>query len=340
MPSTLSQEEIDALLADGPSEEEKAAGQTATGQESSSTESGEESKNIKNYDFQHPDKFSQPHLSTMHRIHEELARQLGAILYIYLRQNTRFILNSVKQITFGEFITSFSGPTTLVLFSLHPLQGSAILAMDNNMTFMVFDRLLGGTGDLAKTDRELTEIEKGIIKKLAEKILDVFGQAWAGVIEVKPEVEAIETHAKLVQVIAPNEAVALVSFEVEMRDIGFMSICLPYLMLEPVASKLGRQTWLSAGSEFEGIQKEERKLLEKNLRSVSLPVTIELGTTTIAIRDLLQLQVQDAIQVGTASDGEVSVQIQGRTKFFGKPGILRNKLGVKINSICREEDEI
>ncbi len=340
MPSTLSQEEIDALLADGPSEEEKAAGQTVEGPEPSSTESGEESKSIKNYDFQHPDKFSQPHLSAMQRIHEELARQLGATLYIYLRQNTNFILNSVKQITFGEFISGFSGPATLVLFSLHPLQGNAILAMDNNMTFMVFDRLLGGTGEIGKADRELTEIEKGIIKKLANKILGVFGQAWSGVIEVKPEVEAIETHAELVQVIAPNEAVALVSYEVEMKDMGFMSICLPYLMLEPITSKLGRQIWSSTGSESEDSHKVERELLEKNLRSISLPMTVELGKTTIAIRDLLQLQIQDAIQVDTTSDGEVSVQIQGHTKFYGKPGVLGNKLGVKINSISREGDEI
>jgi flagellar motor switch protein FliM len=337
VPNTLSQDEIDALLATG-SKEEAAAAQSAEGQEvAPGTET--ESKSAKNYDFQHPDKFSKLHLSAIHRINEELARQLGAALYIYLRQNTRFSLTQVRQITYGEFMADSLNPATLVVFSLPPLQGSAILCMDSNLTFMVFDRLLGGNGDLMKADRELTDIEKGIVKKLSSKILDIFGEAWAEVIKVKPRVDRVETHPELVQIVPPNEATALITFEVEMRNKGQMSICLPYLTLEPATSKLGRQIWFSAGSEGKELDVAERKLLERNLKDVALPVTIELGKTTIAIRDLLQLQIQDAIQVDTPREGNASVRIQGKTKFYGKPGTVGKKLAVKINSLNREGDE-
>ena len=330
MPNALSQEEIDALLVGVQDGQDSTHAGSAGTEEPSPPSAETKKKDIKVYDFRHPDKFSRSHLSAIELINENLARQLGASLLIYLRQDIHIDVTSVEQTTFGEYSESLDKPTTFVVFSIAPLQGSAVLTMDPSLTFMIFDRLLGGSGDQLQKNRELTDIEKGIIGKMSNKMLETFRDAWLEVAEMKPEAQAIETNPDLLQVVPPTETVAVVTFEVKMKSKGSMSICVPYLSLEPVTSKLGRQIWFSDKSKSRKSTPGEREFLEESLQGVVLPVTIELGKTTIAIRDLLQLRINDAIQVDTPAGGAVSIKIQDYAKFYGKPGILGKKLAAKI----------
>ena len=65
----------------------------------------------------------------------------------------------VKQISkeivkFGEFLQAFSNPTGFSIFSMEPLIGSGLLAVEPNLAFSLIDCMFGGIGKpLAKTAR-------------------------------------------------------------------------------------------------------------------------------------------------------------------------------------------
>jgi len=329
MSGALTQEEINALL----------TGATQ-GEEAVSAVSEGIPKQIRVYDFRHPDKFSKVHLNTIENVHQNLSRHLGAALMIYVRQNISFTLASVEQTSYEDYMSGVSVPTTLVIFSLSPLPGNAILELNPTLTFMFYDRLLGGEGVALEENRELTDIERSVIEGISQKILAVFKEAWGGIVQVQPKIEAIEANSQLVQIVPPNEIVVSIVFEVSMGDnTGAMSICLPYLTLESIVPKLTRKVWFSAKSQKKGFDGKERENIKRNLKKVALPVTIELGTAELTIEDLIQLKPGDAIQLDTHTDEEVRIKIGDIAKFCGKPGVLGRKLAVKTTSVIKEGNE-
>ncbi len=329
MSGALTQDEINALL----------TGATQ-GEEVASTVSEEMPKQIRVYDFRHPDKFSKVHLNTIENVHQNLSRHLGVALMIYVRQNISFNLASVEQTSYEDYISGLSVPTTLVIFSLSPLSGNAILELNPTLTFMFYDRLLGGAGTVLEENRELTDIERSVIEGISQKILIAFKEAWGGIMQFQPKIEAIEANSQLVQIAPPNEIVVSIVFEVRMGDnTGAMSICLPYLTLESIIPKLTRRVWFSAKNQKKGFDEKERENIKRNLKKVVLPVTIELGIAELTVGDLMQLKPGDAIQLDTHTNEEVKIKIGNIAKFRGKPGILGRKLAVKTTSVIKEGNE-
>jgi len=329
MSEVLSQSEIDALLS-----------ALSTGEldvEEMKTE--EKAKKIKIYDFKRPDKFSKDQIRTLQMLHDSFARLMTTSLSAQLRTMVQIQVVSVEQLTYEEFVRSIPTLTTLTIFEMAPLEGSGILELGPNITFPVIDRLLGGPGYAPDKARELTDIEEIIIGKVINKMLDNFQESWKNVVEMNVSLKSIETNPQFVQIVPPNDMVVLITFNgVIGRNEGIMTICLPYIVLEPILSKLSAHYWFS--STRKETTTEHLSLIKKKIEKAKIPVAVELGGTVIPIQDLLQLQVGDVLPLDASLDRELDVKIGTRTKFKGRPGLVGNKVAIQITSIVEEgEDE-
>ena len=99
MGEVLSQSEIDNLLA---------ALSTGELDVDQMQETGD--KQVKDYDFKRPAKFSKEHLRTLEIIYEHYGRLLSTNLPVYLRKNILFICHTIY------FINNFSFTTCAVYF--------------------------------------------------------------------------------------------------------------------------------------------------------------------------------------------------------------------------------
>jgi flagellar motor switch protein FliM len=80
-----------------------------------------------------------------------------------------------------------------------------------------------------------------------------------------------------------------------------------------------------------------RKLLE----TLPLPVIIELGTSEISLRELLNLEHGNVICLNKGVYDELEVKLMGVSKFLGRPGLLGESIGMQVTSIVEEtKDEI
>ena len=71
--------------------------------------------------------------------------------------------------------------------------------------------------------------------------------AWENVVPLDFEIESSETSSQFVQIVPGNDTVVLVLFEMRMGEFsGAMSLCIPYLLIKPILSKLSSQRWLAA----------------------------------------------------------------------------------------------
>jgi flagellar motor switch protein FliM len=320
MTEILSQDEIDALLTAISTGEVDTTDYTAA----------KEQKKVKIYDFRRPDKFSKDHIRTLQMMHETFARLTTTALSAQLRALVGVHVASVDQLTYEEFIRSIPNPTTLAVVNMDPLKGSAVLEIDPSITFTIIDKLFGGTGEATKISRELTDIELSVMEGIIVRILGNLREAWSNVIDLRPRLGNIETNPQFAQIVPPNDMVVLITLETKVGEVeGMTNLCIPYISIEPVISKLSAQYMYS--SIRKGVTDENLSVIQSRLERVVLPIIAELGEMQIKVQDVLKLSVNDVIKLPDTKVGsDMVLKIGGRKKFKCRPGVVSNRMSIKI----------
>jgi len=325
----LSQSEIDQLLS-----------ALSTGVVSAQEMKDEElQKKVKMYDFKRPDKFSKDQIRTLYMLHENFARLLNTYLSTYLRAMINVDVASVEQLTYEEFVRSLSNPSVIGVLTVPPLKGNVIMEINPSIAFAIIDRLFGGSGETIMKIRALTEIEEAVIRKILNKAIENFRDAWANVIKLKPQLETIETNPQFTQIVPPSDMVVIVTLQVKIGKVeGLMNVCIPYLVLEPIMSKLTTTFWV-ASSVAKQDHPEQIELLQEKIRKTVVPVSIELGSINITIQEFLTLGFGDVLQLDTKVSDELKLFVGKRPKFFCRPGTSGKKAAVQITRVMTEGDE-
>lgn len=326
MGDVLSQEEIDSLLS-----------ALSNGDVDVEEMQNKSEKNVKNYDFKRPAKFSKEHLRTLELIFEHYGRLLSTHLPVYLRKNIQVSVVSSETFTFSEFTNSLSNPVILGIVNFQPLAGNIIIELNAGVGFAILDRMLGGQGTTIDKLRDFSEIEMGIMDKILSICTQLLREPWKNVIEVSPLLERIETNTQFAQIIAPNEMIAIVTLSVKLGEVeGFMNICLPFMTIESIIDNLNTKFWFT---NMVTNAEDQTEALESLLRKVDVPVKAVLGKSQIQVGDFLGLQVGDVIRLGTRVDEEMDIYVGNIKKFSAVPGTDKDRYAVRVTSVYREEEE-
>ncbi|HWR07530.1 flagellar motor switch protein FliM [Sporomusa sp.] len=328
-PDVLSQTEIDELLS--------ALSTGVVTAEEIKTE--QKQRKIKTYDFKRPDKFSKDQIRTIYMLHENFARLINTYLSAHLRTLIHIDVASVDQLTYEEFIRSMPNPSVISIFQMRPLKGNAILEMNPNIVLAIIDRLFGGPGLPPAKPRSLTDIEEAIIRRVINKCMESMQEAWKQVVTIEPRMEALETNPQFTQIVPPNDMVVLITLQAKIGQAeGLMNICIPYLVLEPIMSKLTTSFWVSASAAKQA-SPESISVLQRKLEKTMIPAIVELGRATVTVHELLDLGVGDVLQLETKAENELSVIIGNREKFKCKPGLVGHKNAVQITQVISQGDD-
>jgi flagellar motor switch protein FliM len=324
----LTQNEIDALL--------QALSSGAIDAESVKSE--DKSKRVRPYDFRRPSKFAKEQIRTIVMIHENFSRLLSSSLSAYLRAMVQSEVASVDQLTYEEFVKSLQNPTVINVLSLKPLEGNMVFEFASNLVFGFIDRLLGGQGAYDGIIRELTEIEQMVTRRVVVRMAASIKEAWSNVIDLDPEYQGMETNPMFTQVIPPTEMVILVTLDVKIAEVsGLMNVCYPYVLLEPVLSRLSSQYWFASSKK--SFSTEATTTLKNRLKEAVLPVEVELGKTTINVREMLSLAVGDVIKLEQSIKEPLNVKVGKEEKYYGFPGISNNRFAVQLYGVKQKGGE-
>lgn len=324
MGEVLSQNEIDNLLA-----------ALSSGELDADDMNDASDKQVKNYDFKRPTKFSKEHLRTLEIIYEHYGRLLSTNLPVYLRKNIQVSVASSETVIFSEFTNALSNPVILGIVNFQPLGGTIIIELAAQLGFAMIDRMLGGSGDPLDKNRDFTEIEMTIIEKMMVVCMQLMREPWKNVIDINPVMERIETNSQFAQVIAPNDMIAIVTLNVKIGEVeGFMNVCLPFFTLESVMDKLNTKYWYANMQE----QNEEdfEEYIEALIKRVDVPVKAVLGKTKVSVSDFVNLQVGDIIRLDTEVEQDLTVYVGNIKKFTALPGSSKDKYAVRVTSVIRE----
>lgn len=327
MGEVLSQSEIDNLL--------KAL---SSGELDIDEAKGSEEKQVKNYDFARPAKFSKEHLRTLEIIFEHFSRLLATNLPAYLRKSVNVDVVNSEVVIYSEFSNALSNPVLLGVISMEPLAGNVIMEMASNLGFAIVDRLLGGAGNPIDKERDYSEIELSIIERIFSICVNLLREPLINVVKVEPRLERIETNSQFAQIISPSETIAIITLNIKIGDVeGLMNICLPFDTLEPVIDKLNTKYWFSSMKEKDGTSYEET--IETAINKAKIPIKAVLGNSTISVADFANLQVGDIIKLNRHVDEELEVYVGNIRKFMALPGYSNEQFAVRVTEVIREEIE-
>ncbi len=324
MGEVLSQNEIDNLLAALSSGEIDADEMNDSGD-----------KQVKNYDFKRPTKFSKEHLRTLEIIYEHYGRLLSTSLPIYLRKNVQISVASSETVIFSEFTNALSNPVILGIVNFQPLGGTILIELAAQLGYAMIDRMLGGAGEPLEKNRDFTEIEMTIIERMMVVCMQLMREPWKNVVDLNPVMERIETNSQFAQVIAPNDMIAIVTLNMKIGDVeGFMNICLPFFTLESVMDKLNTKYWYATLQEKREEDLEDR--IEALIRRVDVPIKAVLGHTRVSVNDFINLQVGDIVRLNTDIEDDLEIYVGNIKKFTALPGSSKDKYAVRVTSVIRE----
>ena len=334
MADVLDQTEVDALLAAVES------GGVETAAESVGSRAAKSSKEVRTYDFKRPERVSKEQMRALEGIHEAFARNFGAALSGFLRTIVEVRVATAEQLTYSEFIHSLPNPTNFNLLTAEPLEGQMCLEISPLIIYPIIDRLLGGSNsELYVPQRPLTMIEQRLVARITDRALTTLTEAWIELVEVKFDIVEVESNPHLVQIVAPNEVVVVLGFEIKMGGrAGTMSLCIPFNVIEPVMGKLLSQGWLAYQRRAAAEDKSED--ITRALGATKVDLVAYLAETSITVNELLTLQPGDIIQTTKQADGEIILQVEGENKFAGKIGRHKDNFAAKITRLAEVEEPL
>lgn len=326
MSEVLSQQEIDNLLA-----------ALSTGELDASDMQENTERQVKDYDFKRPVKFSKEHLRTLEIIFEHYGRLLSTNLQVFLRKNVQVTVNSSETVTFSEFSNALSSPVILSIVNFAPLTGNIIMELSLNIGYAIIDRMLGGKGTTIERTKDFSEIEMAILEKIMVICMQMLREPWKNVVELNPVLDRIETNPQFAQIIAPSDMIAIVTLNIKIGDVeGLMNVCLPFFTLEDIMDNLNTKFWYS--TIHESSDENYQKYLETLVKKVSVPVRAILGTSSVSVNDFMNLQIDDIIRLDSEINSDLIVYVGNIKKFTAVPGSSKDKYAVQVTSVLGEEE--
>lgn len=347
MAKILTQEEVDALLSEFSEEDVSApaaapvaaapapARKEPTPTQAKKKKDKEKERKVSIYNFRRPDRVSKEQLRSLHYLHDRFARNFSSSLSAYLRALIDVNLYSVEQFTYAEFILSLPDPTYFNAISMEPLEGNAVLEINPKILFPMIDKILGGKGeDFGGGMRTITDIERTLIEGVVKLILRDLEESWKQIIKLKMNIVATETSPQLIQVVAPNEIVVLIVFELKVGEAkGFMNFCIPSIVLEPIAKRFS-QDWYADRAKT---SVEEVKKIKLNLLRTNMKVEAGIFDNYITVKNLLELKSGDLIKLETRTMDEINLRLNGVKKFTAYQVRKGRKKAVQVMRLLTRE---
>lgn len=332
MAEVLSQQQIDELL-----------GSLQSGNtDIKEIEEQTTAQKIKDYDFLSPKKFTREQIRFLQNIFEGFARLLSLYLSGQLRISCQAEVLQVEEEEYREFGNALNDSVLVSVMGLHSEEYNIedkqiLIEMSRPISFSILDKLLGGNGSGYLINRDYTEIELSLLDYLFKQISGLLKDAWNNYFDVSFSMDSIETNSQMIQMIQPDESVAIVVLEIVLNDLkGNLNVCLPASSLEEIFKGFDSKYVKVNKRDDPKVEKRRKDNILGQLKDTPLTVAAVLGETQVTLRELLELQPGDIIPLNTeVVPGSITVNVEKLHWFKGTMGTKKKNYAIKIDKVLQ-----
>lgn len=284
---------------------------------------------VKEYDFTRPMSVPGQSQKILDAVHEAFAGHFSSAMSLHLGLPVEARMQRFEQMSYGEFERRLPAVGTFALARVEHSDVKALLVISPKLGSALLDRLCGGQGVPAATDRQATEIEQDILDDVLAIFLEEWNTGWKAVPPASIKLEARFASAQWVRFLSGDERTVTASLEVRINETtGIVNLCYPARILQWLAERIGTpdQQHLPAPAET-GEAVDVRAVVDQ----VPIPVEANLGTVHLRLRDVLSLNEGDVILLDKTTGESLELRVGGKVRFKGQLGSFQDKVVFGVN---------
>ncbi len=323
---SLSQNEIDLLFSSG-------------GEPEAVPRGADPSNEVQVYDFRRPHRISKDRKRSLVAMYGLLAKSLEGWLNGRVRDQIELHLQSVEQLTFGEFMLALPSPCASYIVDVTGSGQQGVIDMGHEFAYFNVDRLLGGSGKPVMPQRSLTPIERELVRVVADRVAFQLTDAWRDYVSLQLKVGGFESIPEMLQVANREDPVLVANIHVNMGEVSsLLLLCLPFAALEKFFTGAeNRRQQQSQGSPEEVAT--DRTRLEGSVRGAKLVLGARLPTFSLPIGDLKSMKVGGVLNTGLPLNSKLHVYVSDQKRFKATPGRSGNRMAVRIEELLEPQPE-
>lgn len=265
-------------------------------------------------------------------VFDRLVRLMTTSLRNFTSDNVEVSLDNISSIRFGDYLNSIPLPAILAVFRAEELDNYGLLTVDSNLIYSIVDVLLGGrrgTAALRIEGRPYTTIERVLVQRMVEVILNDARAAFEPLTPVHFTLDRLETNPRFAAIARPANAAILVKLRIDMEDRGGrVELLLPYSTLEPIRKMLLQQFMgekFGRDNIWEGHLATELWTTETEVRAV-------LDEQQAPLSTVLNLKVGDTMMFNATPDSDISIRAGSIPLTTGKMGRKGQHIAVRVEA--------
>src|SRR6202795_2526722 len=271
-------------------------------------------------------------------VFDRLVRLMTTSLRNFTSDNVEVSLDNITSIRFGDYLNSIPLPAILAVFRAEQLDNYGLFTVDSNLIYSIVDVLLGGrrgTAAMRIEGRPYTTIERTLVQRMTEVILQDMCQAFEPLAPVNFTLDRLETNPRFAAIARPANAAILVKLRIDMEHRGGRTeLLLPYATLEPIRKLLLQQFM---GEKF-GRDSIWESHLATELWSTRVQIDAILDEQQLPLSRVMNLEIGQTIMLNAGPDSPIELRCGGVALLRGRMGRMGSSVAVRIEGAIKRAD--
>ncbi|HEX5054020.1 MAG TPA: FliM/FliN family flagellar motor switch protein [Planctomycetota bacterium] len=282
-------------------------------------------------DLLKPNRLGREQVRGLERYFESAGKLLSATISDRLRLETRCDCVAVEQMRFSSWLEQLPGPVSIYVLQMEPFRLPVLFTASTSLLYGAVDRILGGSGRVQKVPKDFTAAEHTVAEALVGPCLDRICESLAEIVKLEWTVQNRFCNPSMAQILPSQDVVLSIYFQAAGDFlIGDLRLVIPFASIEPLLDRLGRDTvaQLEPGA--------MRDKLSNTVREVPVEMAVQLGSSSIRLRQLLDLQPGDVVPLAARLGQPAIVPVMGKPKFTAHVGRIGNRFGIRVADVMAD----
>jgi len=257
------------------------------------------------------------------------ARNFAISLSNRFQRSVNIKLDAMESMKFEVLLQKLSGHGAIGILQLEPLNGGGLMIFDEQLSFSLVEIVLGGSSEteVVVPDRGMSAIELNVIRDVIGSACPELDKGFTQFQQIKSSLVKVVSNLRLLNFVAPEVGVVSARFHVCIDSLeGDITLVIPHSALEPLQKKQQEKAIPPSAlqnSKWQKVVCDEVGQMEVELEAM-------LAKVSLRVRDILNFQVGDVIDLACSPDTPLKVMVEGRPKFYGMAGVQGGKKAIRL----------
>jgi len=269
-------------------------------------------------------------------VFDRLVRMMTTSLRNFTSDNVEVSLDNISSVRFGDYLNSIPLPAILAVFRAEELDNYGLLTVDSNLIYSIVDVLLGGrrgTAAMRVEGRPYTTIERTLVQRMLEVVLQDLKVAFEPVSQVQFLLDRIEINPRFAAIARPANAAVLVKLRIDMEDRGGrIELLLPYATLEPIRELLLQ---MFMGEKF-GRDSIWEGHLATELWRTNVEIEAVLDELPLSLNEVMNFEVGQTLLLNVGPEARIELRCGGVGLLNGRMGRVGHQVAVRVENTIKK----